>query len=241
MRNQLLAGILTAGLCAAAGADTTTFQLKNNGMTVGGHSFGMRFDNLFRTQNSSNSGFGGSTGGFTTFSFNQFSNTVMTVSKTGNQLTINVHGTVDGGRAGSNGYTNGFGRGSYELSMTYKANIQQGPNGWRVAAPSVQNTGFIRALGGVTGITAGTTWFFGDKSMAPANNSLTFFKYGNSAIPVWTGKGWLLAPSAMGGHQQALFTGTLIPVPPGAYIGAASLLGLGGIHVIRRRRRPTAE
>jgi hypothetical protein len=238
MRNQVIAGILSAGLCAGALADTTQFQLKNNATTVGGHSFGLRFDNLFRTHNSTNNGYASSTGGFTTFSFNQFSNTVMTVSQTGNQLTINIHGTVDGGRANSGGYVNGFGRGSYELSMTYKANIHQGPNGWRVAAASVQNSGFIKALGGVSGIAAGTTWVFGDQAMAPGSNTLTFFKYGAAAIPIWTGKGWLLAPSAMVGTRQLAFTGaTLVPLPPGALAGAASLLGLGGIHVVRRRCR----
>ncbi|MCC6660815.1 MAG: hypothetical protein IT437_08010 [Phycisphaerales bacterium] len=239
MRNHILGTSLAIALCAAANADVQQFRLSDHGLTAGGHEFGIRFDNLFNTHNSANSGFGGQSGGFTTFSLSRFGDTVMTVSQEGGTLTISIHGTVDGGRATGSGYIAGLGRGSYELGMTYTANILQGPNGWRVSAPSVQNSGFIRAMSGVTGIAAGTTWSFGDRAMAPASNSLTFFKYGATAVPVWTGTGWLLAPSPTVGYQQAMFTGTMVPLPPGAALGGVGLAALGGVCAVRRRRRAT--
>jgi hypothetical protein len=234
MRPWVPAIAAIAVMTAAATADVKQFALKNRGTTSQGFSYGLQFDNLFAARNSTNNGFSGGAG-VARFSMNQFSNTVMTVNKTGSTITINMRGTLVGGRSNNFGIVSGLGKGSYELDMTYTANILEGPNGWRVDEASVNNTGTLKALAGVTGVMQGTTWTFGDRASS-GGNTLTFFKFGNTAIPIWNGTGWLLPSQPLAGVQQAIFSGVLVPLPTGVWIGGAGLLGVGILHAVRRRR-----
>lgn len=214
---------------SAASADTIEFQIRDHPDATGAPPpHGLRMDNLFTSLGEA---------GRTTFSFNHHGDTILTVNTDGPAITINITGTVYGGRADNGSY--GFGEGDYALNFTYSVNVAESGTGWVVNGQSASNSGSLTALGNNAGVASGTTFDFSDKS--DGTNSFLFLQDGHRLTPAqiaalgdpWVGRGWVMIPGVMTGTQDFLFTGTIIPLP---HPGMMASLGLVGLIAARRRR-----
>jgi hypothetical protein len=234
LRTRAAAGAVAALACTAgaAWADSVTFNLSDhpNGLEAP-PAYALRFDNLFTML--------GGPAGVTTFSMDQFDDSVMVIEDNGR---ITISGTVHGGIDNGDGY--GFGAGDYRLEFSYNDNVQQSGDGWIVGPSSQANGGSLTALGDNNGVAEGAMFVFGDKEN-DEGVSFEFFRDGYRLTEAqraalndpWVGRGWLMAPNVSGGVADFVFLGSpganIIPLPNAALLGSAGL----GIIAARRRRR----
>lgn len=235
-----------ASLVACAGlasADTVIrqFQLYDHPDSVETPPpYGLRLDGVFNGLS------GAGTNAVTTFSMNQYSNTVLTVTDNGSTIAINITGTLYGGVDSGTGY--GFGAGDYAVSYNYVFGVTPMGTGWVTMPPSPLNGGTLTALGNNNGVASGSVFtIYDDNSMAKSfeflqdDHRLTIATGGSenyleAGQGFWVGRGWLsynANNNNSAGTQDWLFIGKLVPLPTTAGLGIAGLTALG---VVRRRR-----
>ena len=216
-----------AGLAAPAGAQIVfTLQDHPDAMQAP-PSYGLRLDNLFTA-------IGGPLG-FTTFSFDHFGNTTLTVTP-GPSPTITIAGTVYGGLDEGSEYA--FGEGAYALQFTYSTGVSPSGTGW-TAAESPANSGSLTALGDNNGVPSGTVFPLTDKNDPLTALSFLMLQDGHRLTPEqiqglgdpWVGRGWLMTQGTTGGGTTDwLFVA--VPAPGTALAWGAAVMMAGP----RRRR-----
>lgn len=228
-------GLKAAALAAAAGLATAgpaaaqlVFTLQDHpGAMQAPPSYGLRLDNLFTS-------IGGPLG-FTTFSFDHFGNTTLTVMP-GPTPTITIAGTVYGGVDEGTGY--GFGEGAYALQFTYAMGVSPSGTGWTASEAPV-NSGSLTALGDNNGVPMGTVFPLTDKNEPVSGLSFLMLQDGHRLTPEqvqgmgdpWVGRGWLMTQGTTGGGTTDWL---FLAVPaPGTALGACAAAGM----LAARRRR----
>jgi hypothetical protein len=213
---------LAAAPIAGAGITPTTLLVQDHPDALQAPpSYGLRLDNIFAPL--------GGPSGFTTFSFNQFNNTMLTIDND----SITIAGTVYGGH--DEGTSWGFGEGAYALAFTYNQNVSTVADGW-TAAQSATNTGTLTALGNNNGVPMGTVFQLADMN-DPTGLSFLLLQDGHRLTPEqiqgmndpWVGRGWMTVPDGQGGTRDWIFVA--IPAP-GTAMGLGMMMAAAG----RRRR-----
>jgi hypothetical protein len=225
-----IVALSAASIAIAAGANAASYRLSDH--PAGNENpppYGLRLDGLFASE-------AGATGGVTTFSFNTFGNTILSVIQNGLNLNITINGTVYGGE--DTGVGTGFGAGNYQFSMTYTVGVIQVGDGWKVDAATGSNTGTLTAL---TGAVAGTVYSLFDMRQNTTAQTLAFLQddwrlesYPSvAALDPFVGRGWLdVANNSGTGTRDLLFLGEVIPSPLSGAMAGVGLMGLAA----RRRR-----
>ncbi len=214
--------------------------------------YGLRFDDIL-------AGSGGD-GGVTTFSFDTFADTILTVTDDMmGSITINISGNLFGGEKDS-----GFGVGQWALDFNYTMNVAPDGTGWIVTDNDSDNNGTLTKVGDEGGVDDGTSFEFRDKSEMGGDTSFRFLQDGHrlddfpdmADMDPWVGRGWFKSlwyydgdddddddsrgwKKTKGAHDF-LFLGKEIDGDPGDPIPLPSAAGLGlvglGVVVSRRRR-----
>jgi hypothetical protein len=216
-----------AGLAASPAGAQLVFTLQDHpGAMQAPPSYGLRLDNLFTA-------IGGPLG-FTTFSFDHFANTTLTVGP-GPNPTITIAGTVYGGVDDGSDY--GFGEGAYALQFTYATGVSPSGSGW-TASEAPSNSGSLTALADNNGVPMGTVFPLTDKNDPATSLSFLMLQDGHRLTPEqiqgmgdpWVGRGWLMTQGTTGGGTTDWL---FVAVPaPGTALAACGLGVLGA----RRRR-----
>ncbi len=184
--------------------------------------YGLRMDNLFS-----------GAAGVTTFSFDSYGDTILTVDDSGGPLTINIHGTVYGGVA--SGGNAGYGLGAYTLDFNFTLNVSPSGSGWIVGPGSGGvNGGTLTALAGNANFTAGTVFSFYENT-SPAQTFLflqddhRLTGHPQAGQNYWVGRGWNTTNSSgspTGDTMDFLFLGHVIPLPTPAALALAGMATL---------------
>jgi len=249
----IIAGIAGVAISGSAAAD---MELLFSGKAIdhpdGGANppgYGLRLDGLFTFEADEGSfDESAASGGVTTFSFSHAEAHVITevfdTDDDGNGDTVRVHGVVVGGE--DNGSEYGFGKGKYEIDFVWNRFIEEidgDDGGWKVSPSSIANKGFIKALEGVEGVEAGTSWDLFEQE-DKNKNTFKLLRDGHrlgdfpelGSLDPYVGRGWVTLNddgTKDGLTQDFLFV--VVPVPAALPLGLAGLGGVAGLAWIRRR------